>query len=236
MNNRRKTKCIKYYKIWDNVRKNKSNDYKDMAPPIGIIEVIIKVLKLLNIYYCIADEENDDYIAWKCIKYKYQGIIAQDTDYLIYPISCYIPLNTILFTNEGTKVIMIKPSMIANLLKISIDKLPVFATILGNDIFSKKNINDFHRNINNLDDNNKWNYISKFINDNTNYNKILYNNEIKKKWEQSIKRYSNPKPKSNNFINNNDKLLWNIKRFIEKENFQLQHLLSDIGNKCIILL
>ena len=211
INNRRKTKCVRYYKIWSNIKKNNS-DFKDIAPPIGLIDIIIKVLKNLNIHYCVADEENDDYISWKCIKYKYQGIIAQDTDYLIYPISCYIPLNTITFTNDGTKVLMIKPSMLANHLKLEVNKLPILATLIGNDIFSKKYINSFYKDLNSLDDNSKWFNIAKKINENKNFTNMLQNNEIKKKWDISVKRYHSPKPKTNNFINNNDKYLWNIYR------------------------
>lgn len=133
---RRRTKSIKVKKWWKKLYdKTVFFNYTEEIPinyPCLIRRIFVDVLRNLNIKIIHSRGENDDEIVSRIQNKEYDLVIAKDTDFLIYDIPIYVPINYI--SIEKNKMIVITKELFCSSIGLPQIYLPLFSCLAGNDI------------------------------------------------------------------------------------------------------
>lgn len=105
------------------------------------VQSVVEVLTLLKCDVIRTDCENDEIVARMCVEQKADGVLAQDSDFLILGVP-YIPFSQ-LNLKEG-KGKMFQPGALARALGFPPQHLPLFGCMIGNDLFSVDKLVPFH--------------------------------------------------------------------------------------------
>jgi hypothetical protein len=103
--------------------------------PLGLIATLTDAFVIVGIEYIIAPGEADGTIAYLACKYN-AFILSNDSDFYIYDSEGYIPMQYLSAESDYISGKKISNKEVAQMLGISLQLLPVFAVLVGNDTFS----------------------------------------------------------------------------------------------------
>ena len=133
---RRKTKCSNGINLWKQMNTNTS-DHETLVPitrPGFIRNVMKQVLNELRIPMCHSLAENDDYIVDLIKEKEYHGVLAKDTDFLIYDIKAYLPINYLIMIDGDLSARIISKNDLCRHFRLQEKFMPLLAFLAGNDI------------------------------------------------------------------------------------------------------
>uniref|UniRef100_A0A1B6DDU3 XPG-I domain-containing protein n=1 Tax=Clastoptera arizonana TaxID=38151 RepID=A0A1B6DDU3_9HEMI len=147
---RRMDTMIKVYKIMDLLKDgNKTTDVSSdlFMLPIGLNSFVMIYLKEeCNIEVYSAVEECDEEINAFAVQHNCFAVLSQDSDYMIYE-GNYLYLSMKSLNLEKMTIAFYSRKELARNLGISLQDLPLFATLAGNDIISVDKLRVFHQNL-----------------------------------------------------------------------------------------
>ena len=112
-----------------------SNILKSSWIPLGLLSIMTLLFTRMGVDFMIAPGEADETIAHLAIKHD-AYILSNDSDFYIYDTLGYIPLSHLTVSSKMISGKCIKIKEIAQMLGISIQNLPYFAVLVGNDLFT----------------------------------------------------------------------------------------------------
>lgn len=112
-----------------------SNVLKATWLPLGLISIITATFKSMGIQYIIAPGEADGTIAHLAFKHK-ACIVSNDSDFYIYESVAYIPLQYLTVCQDHIYGKKITNKEVASMMGITVEALPIFAVLVGNDTFT----------------------------------------------------------------------------------------------------
>lgn len=111
--------------------------------PSGIATFTRFALKALNQQIICSQVEGDYEVAAYALQHNCLGILAEDTDYIIFNTVPYFSINKLRLDNLAT--LMYSREVLCEELGIHISALPLFACLLGNDVIPENLMSGFHR-------------------------------------------------------------------------------------------
>jgi hypothetical protein len=131
---RRRTKCSSSLALWENICHNKT--FVPSKIPVtrpGLLRnVMLEVLWRRGIRVVHAEAENDDLIVQMARDQPFDAVVAKDTDFLIYDIPGYIPVNHLDFEHMTAR--LITRNDICRHFRLQSKMLSLFAFLAGNDV------------------------------------------------------------------------------------------------------
>jgi len=130
------------YPFYDALKRKQFPDFiKDITLPMLMTKAVIKYV--FNHDVRTSLREADDEIAELAKEYKAIGILAQDSDYLIYQSGAhYLSMRELDWKSLRTKCY--DSAKLAQTLNIRPTQLPLFAILAGNDNVDKEKLKSFH--------------------------------------------------------------------------------------------
>ena len=136
INERRKTKFSSSIDLLSKIEKGIDiyNQHIPITRPNFLKNVLSEVLKELDIPVQHSIGENDDYIVKLIQENSFDAVLAKDTDFLIYNIKAYIPINQLSFKDDNILCTVINNNHLCRHFKMQKKFLPLFAYLAGNDV------------------------------------------------------------------------------------------------------
>lgn len=103
--------------------------------PLGLISTVIATFANIGVEYIIAPGEADGTIAYLSLKYN-ACILSNDSDFYILNSAGYMPMQYFTAEQDYISGKKISNEEIAKMLGVSLEALPYFAVMVGNDTFS----------------------------------------------------------------------------------------------------
>ena len=133
---RRKMKCSNGVNLWKSIDSNLTNQnvHVPITRPGFIRNVMKQVLKHFNVPMCHSLAENDDYIVQLIKEQGYHAVLAKDTDFLIYDVKNYLPVNYLVMKRNAVYAKVVSKNDLCRHFRLQEKYLPLFAFVAGNDI------------------------------------------------------------------------------------------------------
>jgi hypothetical protein len=133
---RRKSKCNSGVNLWNQI--TEQTEIENINVPItrpGLVRnVMTQVLTECGIKMRHSVAENDDYIVHLMQEGNYDAVLAKDTDFLIYNIKAYLPINHLTIVDGIINAKSISCNDICRHFRLQKKHLPLFSFLAGNDI------------------------------------------------------------------------------------------------------